>query len=120
MNRSDVQDWLDRYIRAWRSGDRDQIAELFGQDAVYRYNPYDESRWVRGQEAIVNAWLGERDESESWEARYTAYAVDGDRAVATGSSRYFATADEPEKTYHTVFVLKFNDAGRCTEFVEYG
>jgi ketosteroid isomerase-like protein len=120
MTHEEVQDWLDRYIRAWRSGDREQIEALFSQDAVYRYNPHDESRWVRGRGAIANAWLNERDESESWEARYTAYAVDGDRAVATGASRYFATADEPEKTYHTAFVLKFDDDLRCTEFVEYG
>lgn len=44
MDRSDVQAWLDRYIEAWRSGDANDIAELFGEDVAYRYNPYFPSR----------------------------------------------------------------------------
>jgi ketosteroid isomerase-like protein len=120
MNRSDVQTWLDRYIDAWRSSESDQIAELFSEDAVYRYNPYlDESRWLRGREPIVSSWLEEKDEPDSWEAGYITFAVDGDRAVATGFSRYFAKGDEPEKTYHNVFLLRFDEDHRCTEFTEY-
>ena len=120
MNRSDVQAWLDRYIEAWRSNDRDQIGALFSDDAVYRYNPYvDESRALKGRDAIVAGWLDEPDEAGSWEASYEAYAVDGDRAVATGTSRYAATDTDPEKTYHNVFLLEFAPDGRCSFFMEY-
>jgi ketosteroid isomerase-like protein len=120
MDRSDVQAWLDRYIEAWRSGDANDIAELFGEDVAYRYNPYfPESRWLRGRYAVVSAWLDEKDEPGSWEAAYAAYAVDHDRAVATGISRYFATGDTPEQTYHNVFLLRFDDDHRCTEFIDY-
>ncbi len=47
------------------------------------------------------------------------YAVDGDRAVAVGYSRYLAMAERPERTYHNCFLLRFADDGRCGEFTEY-
>ena len=120
MNTSDLQAWLDRYIEAWRANDAARVAALFAEDAVYRYNPYhDESQWVRGRDAIAAAWLAEQDDPASWEASYAPYAVDGDRAVATGFSRYFATDEEPEKTYHNVFLLRFDADGRCSAFTEY-
>lgn len=119
MNRTDVQAWLDRYLEAWRANDQPTIAELFTEDAVYRYRPYGEERTLRGIEAITHFWLDEPDEPGSWEASYAAYAADGDRAVATGTSRYRANDDTPEQRYHNVFLLRFGADGRCAEFTEY-
>lgn len=120
MNRDDLQSWLDRYVEAWRTDDPDQVAALFTDDATYRYRPYggDEHASI-GREAIVAAWLEEGDPPGSWDASYEPFAVDGDRAVATGTSRYFASAKEPERTYHNVFLLRFAADGRCAEFTEY-
>lgn len=42
MRREDVSRWLERYVAAWKSGDRGEIEALFGDDARYRYHPYDE------------------------------------------------------------------------------
>jgi hypothetical protein len=36
MTRDEVQDWLDRYVDAWRSYDADAIGELFSEDALGR------------------------------------------------------------------------------------
>ncbi|HEX2884390.1 MAG TPA: nuclear transport factor 2 family protein [Candidatus Limnocylindria bacterium] len=118
MNRSDVQEWLDRYVEAWRANDPTLIRGLFTEDAVYRYRPYGETRASRGHAEIVQAWLDDADAPGSWEARYEPYAVEGDRAVAVGFSRYFATGQEPEQTYHNVFLLRFAPDGRCAEFTE--
>ena len=119
MTRADLQDWLDRYIAAWRGNDADRIGDLFTPDAVYRYRPYGEDRHAsRGREAIVADWLGDPDPPGTWEARYEPYAVDGDRAVATGWSRYAASDEEPERTYHNVFLMRFAADGRCAEFTE--
>lgn len=117
MTHEDVQRWLTRYVAAWRANDADTIGELFSADAVYRYHPYGDDA-VRGREAIVQAWLEEGDPPDSWEAEYEPFAVDGDRAVATGWSRYATTADEPERTYHNVFLMRFDPDGRCAEFTE--
>lgn len=120
MNKTDVQAWLDRYVEAWRTHDRADIESLFTEDASYRYRPYGgDDAGARGREAIVDAWLEDTDPPDTWEARYEPYAVDGDRAVAIGTSRYFATDKGAAKTFHNVFLLEFAGDGRCAEFTEY-
>ena len=108
-----MQAWLDSYVEAWRTYDREAIAELFSAEAVYAYHPYDE-RPLRGREAIVADWLEEPDEAGSWEASYRPLLIDGDRAVATGESRY-----AEGRVFSNLYVLRFDEEGRCTEFVEW-
>ncbi len=117
MHRDDVQRWLDRYIEAWRANERGPIEALFTEDASYRYHPYDEEA-VHGREAIATSWLDDVDDPDAWDAHYEPYAVDGDRAVATGWSRFVPTAEEPERTYHNVFLMRFGPDGRCSQFTE--
>ena len=114
MTHDDVTRWLDGYIDAWMTYDPDKIRALFREDAEYRYHPWDEP--VRGREAIVADWLDDRDSPGTYIATYGAWAVDGKRAVATGTSRY----DDPthKRTYHNVFLLEFDDAGLCSSFTE--
>jgi ketosteroid isomerase-like protein len=125
MDRDAAQSWLDRYVGAWLSYDRDEVAGLFSEDVAYRYKPHDEP--TVGRDAVVASWLGEgadgaskRDAPGPYEAEYHPVAVDGDTVVATGSSRYRETADGPiVKTYDNCFVMRFDRDGRCREFTEY-
>jgi SnoaL-like domain len=126
MDRETAQAWLDRYVAAWKSYDRDDIAALLGPTIEYRYHPYDDP--TVGVDAVVASWLGEhdadgsstRDEPGTYDARYTPYAVDGDRVVATGSSVYQDHPDGPVvRTYDNCFLLRFDAEGRCGEFTEY-
>jgi ketosteroid isomerase-like protein len=120
MNRSDVQAWLDRYVEAWRTNDRSAIESLFSEDAVYGYRPWDsDQHTVRGRSAIADSWLEEPDAPGAWDAKYEPFAVDGDRAVALGWSRYAATDGEPERLYHNAYVLEFAPDGRCRAFHEF-
>ena len=79
-----------------RHDDAAAIGDLFTEDARYRFHPSDEG--FVGREAIVRAWLdpsgdaSTRDEPGTWEAHYEPFAVDGDRAVAVGWSRYYTDA----------------------------
>jgi ketosteroid isomerase-like protein len=126
MDRQGAQAWLDRYVAAWRSYDRDDVGALFSEDVAYRYHPYDEP--VVGREAVVASWLGEggsggastRDEPDTYDAAYAPVAVDGDTVVATGQSRYRDRPGGPVvRTYENCFVLRFDDDGHCREFTEY-
>ena len=120
MNGDDVQNWLDRYIAAWRANDAGLIGELFSEDAVYGYRPWDsEENTVRGRDAIVASWLEEPDAPGSWDAAYEPYAVEGDRAVAVGWSRYDPSGEDPERMYHNAYLLRFAADGRCAEFHEF-
>lgn len=120
MTKSELQGWLDRYVRAWRANTADSIEELFTEDAVYRWHPYDKGdAMVIGRDGIVAAWLDDQDDPDTWEAVYEAWAVDGDRGVGIGTSRYLANSDDPERTYHNCFLMEFAGDGRCSEFTEY-
>jgi SnoaL-like domain len=120
MNHADVQAWLDRYVEAWRANEREPIEQLFTDDAVYGYRPWDsEEHTVTGREAIVTSWLEEPDAPGSWDAGYEPWAVEGDRAVAVGFSRYAATDTHPERTYHNAYLLEFAPDGRCRSFHEF-
>lgn len=126
MDRADVAAWLDDYVEAWKTYDRERIAALFAEDVEYRYHPYDAP--IVGREAVVESWLGEgehedasaRDAEGTYDASYAPVAVDGQVAVATGSSTYFESPGGPvEKVYLNCFVMHFDAEGRCREFTEW-
>ncbi|HET9346459.1 MAG TPA: nuclear transport factor 2 family protein [Candidatus Limnocylindrales bacterium] len=124
MDRSSVQDWLDRYSAAWVSYDEADIRALFAADARYRYHPYDpDSDAVVGADAIVKDWVdpASRDAEGTYDSHYEAFAVEGDRAVAVGWSRYYEDASKSKlsKEYRNVYLLRFDAEGRCTDFTEF-
>jgi hypothetical protein len=120
MTRAEVQTWLDGYIDAWRRNEPGPVRALFTEDAVYRFRPYgSRGRVAEGIGEIVDSWIDESAEPGQWDASYSVYAVDGDHAVAIGTSRYLATEDQPEKLYYNCFLLRFAPDGRCIEFTEY-
>lgn len=120
MDEAAAAHWLTTYIDAWRTYDEAAIGALFSEDAVYRSHPWDEGdEAVRGREAIVSNWLEEPDAADSWTAEYRPWAVDGNRVVAVGATRYLAESPEGvEREFHNVFLLEFDAEGRCTEFTE--
>ena len=120
MTHADLQGWLDRYVAAWRTNDREAITSLFSEHVLYGYRPWDsDEHTIRGREAVVDSWLEDPDAPASWDASYRPYAVDGDRAVAVGWSRYAASGEVPERTYHNAYLLRFDADGRCAEFREF-
>jgi hypothetical protein len=118
LDREHVQDWLDRYVAAWRANEPDPIRALFTDDVRYHYQPYGDDSLVEGLDALVRNWLENPDPPDSWEAKYEVYAVDNDVAVAIGWSRYLATESAPERTYRNVFLMRFAPDGRCAEFTD--
>jgi hypothetical protein len=117
VDQTGFQRWLDAYIDAWRTYDEEAIGALFTDDAEYRWYPWEKP--ARGREAIAAGWLADRDEPGSWTAEYHPWAIDGDRGVAVGVSRYFgADRATVEREYHNVFLCRFDDEGRCRAFTE--
>ena len=121
MDEAGVARWLTSYIEAWKSYDPVAIGKLFSEDALYRYHPWDDPTpsLVRGRDAIVASWLDDQDSPGSWTADYRSWLVHDDRAVAVGVSRYLASdGSTVERDYHNVFLLVFDEEGRCSEFAE--
>ncbi|MDH3425081.1 MAG: nuclear transport factor 2 family protein [Acidimicrobiia bacterium] len=114
MTEAEVQNWLDRYVEAWRTHDPDLIGALWTEDATYKYHPGDEP--VVGRDAIVANWVKYQDQplnKNPWTAQYRPWVIDGDRAIAIGETHYEGAED-----YHNSFQLTFRD-GACAAFVEW-
>ncbi|MGH3679130.1 MAG: nuclear transport factor 2 family protein [Natronosporangium sp.] len=115
-----LRDWLDRYEAAWRANDPAQIRALFTDDAVYRWHPWETGADAAdGADAIAAAWLAEPDEPDSWAMRSEPLAVDGDLGVARCEIEYPATAENPRRAYHNLFLIRLTADGRCRDFTEY-
>ena len=112
MTPSDVQAWLDRYVEAWRSNDREQIKALFSADSTYRFHPWDEP--LEGADAVADSWLANLDEPGTWEASYRPLVVSGNHAVTTGTTSY-----TNGRHYWNLWEVDFDDAGKCNRFVEW-
>ncbi len=119
MNREILQAWLDNYVEGWRTYDESKIADLFSEHALYLYGPFDEQDPVRGRAAIVANWLEAPDAPGSWEAHYEPVAVEGSVGVAHGRTRYLLPDGTIQREFDNIFVLHFDDAGRCTRFTEW-
>jgi hypothetical protein len=113
VTREHVGEWLDAYVAAWRSYDEADIRALFAPEATYAYHPYDEP--LRGVNAIAASWLDEPDEPGSWEAWYAPALIEGNRATATGETRY----PNQGRAFSNLFELEFDAGGRCLRFVEW-
>lgn len=117
MERADVARWLAEYVEAWRTYDRDRILALFADEVSYRYHPFDDP--VVGARALADSWLDDRDAPGSYDADYEPVAVDGQVAVAAGSSTYTRADGSIRAIYDNCFVMHFDDDGRCREFTEW-
>jgi hypothetical protein len=118
LNETTVSTWLGNYVSAWKSYDPQAIGDLFSQDAAYYYTPYGEP--LRGRDAIIADWLKNPDAPGTYDGQYHPIAVEGNTAVANGRSYYFeADGKTPKREFDNIFVLRFDDEGRCAEFREW-
>ena len=116
LTRDDFASWLDRYIAAWRSGDPDEIGDLFSDDVNYSQNGGQSV--IVGREAVVKDWLEASYEPElEWQAAYEPLAIEDHVYVGIGSTRYFR--DEGREEFSNVFVCRFDDDGRCCDLREW-
>ena len=112
---SDVNSWMDLYVRAWSSNEPDDIRALFTEDAIYNTRPHDTNAW-RGHDAIVREWSGDSsDKPEDWTFEWTLLGRDGDTAFVQGVTTYL----NGDPTYDNLWVLRFAKDGRVSEFTEW-
>jgi SnoaL-like domain len=118
LDRATVDAWLEAYVSAWKTYDPAAIGNLFSEEAVYRYHPYDAP--VQGRDAIVASWLEDRDPAGTYDGHYQAILVEGDEAAASGRSRYFeADGVTPKAEFYNLYLLRFDQDGRCADFCEW-
>ncbi len=117
-----LRDWVDRYRAAWRSNDPADIAALFTEDAVYRWNPFGRDQdGAIGRDAVVASWLDTPDDPDTWEMTCTPLAVNGDLGVVRCTVSYSAAAvhRDAAETWHNIWLVHLTPDGRCSDFTEH-
>jgi len=118
LDQATVQRWLDAYVHAWKTYDPQAIGDLFSENVVYSYDPF--SAPVHGRAALVASWLENADTPGTYDAHYEPIMIDGDLAVANGRSLYFEQdGSTPRDEYNNIFILRFDEEGRCSEYREW-
>ncbi len=114
ITRAEVEDWLARYERAWRTAGTEPLRGLFVEDATYRMSPYEEP--FVGLSAIAEMWEAEREgPGEAFTMTSEVLAVEGDTAVA----RIEVVYHEPPREYRDLWIMRFTPDGRCREYEEW-
>ena len=115
MDRAGVAAWVADYERAWRTPGTEVLRELFSPEVTYSYEPYAEP--VRGLDALGPWWEEGRDgPDEVFTMTAEVVAVDDDVAVA----RIEVVYGEPSRQeYRDLWVMRFDDDGRCVAFEEW-
>ena len=119
-----VERWLAAVDAAWGAADRDAIADLFSEGAVYHLGPFDEP-WrglkgpFRGRDAIAAGWLAGGIEGELFQIVSEILAIDGQRAVVRRRITYLEADGSVESRWDTCWVVDFDETGRCTEYREW-
>jgi uncharacterized protein (TIGR02246 family) len=117
MDMTELQRWIDAYVKAWETYDPAAISALFAEDALYYPDPLREP-W-QGREEIVRQWTEEPDAPGSWRTHYRAVATTGTTGVVRGHTTYLKDDGSIDKEYANVYLIEFDDQGRATEFVEF-
>lgn len=105
--------WMDEYVLAWSSNDEAHIRALFTEDAVY--DPQTAGGEWHGLDEIVTRWIEIDDSEDNWEFEWLPLVEADDLAVVVGRTSYL----QPPTTYRNLFVIRFDDDGRCRDFTEW-
>jgi ketosteroid isomerase-like protein len=109
-----VLTWIRDYERLWCTAGTDGLAELFTADASYLTSPW--APPIEGLPALAEFWEDGRDgPDEPFTMTSEVIAVDGSTAVVRASVEYHASGDH----WRDLWVLEFDEAGRCTAFEEW-
>lgn len=107
-----IEQWMARYVSAWRTNDPAEVGALFTADATYRFSPWGDP--VAGRDAIVAAWLEAADGPDDHEFTWSTLARDGDRHIVQGRTGY---ADG--RTYENLWIVDLPGDGPATAFTEW-
>lgn len=113
MNKKTVTTWVENYQRAWHTNSRRDIARLFAKQAAYYPDPF--AKPWRGRDEIVRQWLAHADAPGHYEFRFEVLGTGKASGVVRGWTKYH----HPPREYSNIWLIRFDDAGRCIEFTEW-
>ncbi len=110
-----VDEWAERYARAWEEADDEAVAELFTEDATYRSDPFKEP--CRGRDGIRKYWRDVTARQANVEVAVgRTLEVEG-RAIVEWWTQM--DSDGTPVTLPGALILDFDEGGLCRALREY-
>jgi ketosteroid isomerase-like protein len=117
MTRKSFGKWLEGYVRAQERGDAEAIKEVFTEDGVYWFGPYNEPR--RGLQAIYEHHKNALARQSDHRFDYEILATTEEYGIAK-FRLFLKRIDTGEKMeYEGIFLVHLDDSNRCTLFEEW-
>jgi ketosteroid isomerase-like protein len=110
-----IEEWAQRYARAWEEADAEAVGALFAENATYRSDPFKEP--YAGREEIRRYWREVTSTQADVEVTIGRTMMVGERAVVEWWTQM--DSDGTPVTLPGALLLDFDEAGRCTALREY-
>lgn len=110
-----VEEWAQRYARAWEEADDRAAGALFTEDATYRSDPFREPH--RGRDAIRAYWREVTASQSNVVVSVGRPVVAGSRAVVEWWTQM--DNDGTPVTLPGALILDFDESGECQALREY-
>jgi hypothetical protein len=110
-----VEQWAERYARAWEEADDEAAGALFTEDATYRSDPFHEPH--RGRDSIRRYWREVTATQAKVEVAVGRPIVVGSRAVIEWWTQM--DNDGVPTTLPGALILDFDGSGLCRALREY-
>jgi ketosteroid isomerase-like protein len=117
MNTEALTSWLASYGQAWESRDAQVAYRLFSDDALYYTTPYAEPH--RGQDGIRDYWASVTADQREIRFESETVGVVGRTGIAKWGAKFKLASSGASVELNGVFLLEFDDAGRCTTLREW-
>lgn len=112
-----LEAWLVRYEQAWESRDAERAVALFTPDARYHEMPFDAPK--TGSAGIREYWTTVTADQRDIDFSASVVAVNGATGVARWSASLRSASSGARVELDGVFILTFDDSGRCSELREW-
>jgi ketosteroid isomerase-like protein len=117
MTMENLVAWLDAYGEAWESRDADKAATLFSSDSTYQVTPYEEPH--RGPDGVRQYWAGVTENQRNVQFEHEPLSINGNTGIAHWSAQFDIDPDGPHLELNGIFVLKFDQDGKCSQLREW-
>jgi len=109
--------WLKQYEAAWETRDASAAGRLFTEGATYRDSAYQPV--MQGRAAIEKYWSTETADQRDVRFESQVIAVNGNTGVAHWTATFKLASSGATVDLDGVFVLEFDESGRCKALREW-
>jgi hypothetical protein len=117
MNKDMFEQWLQSYIDCQQRGEPETIRELWAEDGVYWWGPFEEPRY--GVEAVYEHHRNALSHQSDWACEYRILSVTAEYGIAHFHLSLSDDMPGEPNTYDGIFLVHLNDEGKCTLFQEW-